>query len=377
MVDVNRDRHLFAPPFCKGVETYILPIPKSKYELHNGLKIAGGWRYFNDLRVIQKKNDSYVEVLMSTSEFISSAKMASKKSLRKAELHIENIVRKRLPFATIDMSLPHVMGVLNLTPDSFYKKSRENNTKIVLRKCKRMVQDGATVIDIGGESSRPGADKISEKTEQERVEKILNQLKHEDIKSIISLDTRNLGTMKLGYNIGVDIINDISGLDTNDKVEFVASKNLPVIVMHMQNKPENMQINPQYNFSPIDVYNFFSKKINDLLHLGLDISNLAIDPGIGFGKNKYHNLDILKNLSIFHGLGVPILIGISRKSLIGELAIEDFKSRGIYKRSVGPSSRLSGSLAFSIHAFNNGIQLIRTHDVFETRQALTCQFSLN
>src|SRR6056300_549900 len=208
MVDLNRDRHLFAPPFCKGVETYILPIPKSKYELHNGLKIAGGWRYFNDLRVIQKKNDSYVEVLMSTSEFISSAKMASKKSLRKAELHIENIVRKRLPFATIDMSLPHVMGVLNLTPDSFYKKSRESNSKIVLRKCKRMVQDGAKVLDIGGESSRPGADKVSEKIEQERVEKILNQLKHEDIKSIISLDTRNLGTMKLGYNIGVDIIND-------------------------------------------------------------------------------------------------------------------------------------------------------------------------
>ena len=145
----------------------------------------------------------------------------------------------------------------------------------------------------------------------------------------------------------------------------------------MQNNPKNMQENPQYSFAPIDIYNFFSKKINQLLQMGIDISNIVIDPGIGFGKNKYHNLNILKNISIFHGLGVPILLGVSRKALIGQLTIDDFMVRGVRARSVNPSKRLSGSLVFAMHAFNNGIQIIRTHDVFETKQALTCQFSLN
>ena len=145
----------------------------------------------------------------------------------------------------------------------------------------------------------------------------------------------------------------------------------------MQNQPQNMQNNPKYNFAPTDIYNFFSNKINKLLNMGMDISNIVVDPGIGFGKNKIHNLDILRNLSIFHCLGVPILVGISRKSLIENLTIDDFKSRGINKKSLNPSKRLSGSIAFAMHAFNSGIQIVRTHDVFETKQALACQFSLN
>jgi dihydropteroate synthase len=240
-----------------------------------------------------------------------------------------------------------------------------------------MLKNGATIIDIGGESSRPGADKISENEEQQRILQTLLRLKQENVKTIISLDTRNLSTMKLGQKIGVDIINDISSLDSIEKANFIISKKLPVIIMHMQNNPENMQDNPKYSFSPIDIYNFFEKKIFELLQLGIDISNLVIDPGIGFGKNKFHNLDILKNLSIFHSLGVPILIGVSRKALIGQLTIEDFKFRDVYKKSINPSKRLSGSIAFAMHAFNNGIQIIRTHDVFETKQALTCHFSLN
>ena len=376
MALVEQQKHLFAPPYSEEAETYIIPIAKNEYEIPNGLKIAGGWRYFDNIRVLQKKNNTFVEVLISVKEFRNLAKRENKESLRKVDIHLENIIRKRPAFSKVDMSSPNIMGVLNLTPDSFYKNSRKSNSENALRKCKEMLKNGATILDIGGESSRPGAQKVSENEEQERVLLTLQKLQQQNINAIVSLDTRNLGTMKLGYECGVNIINDISGLDSIKKANFIISKKLPVIIMHMQNNPENMQENPQYSFAPIDIYNFFSKKINELLKMGLDISNIVVDPGIGFGKNKYHNLDILKNISIFHGLGVPILLGVSRKALIAQLTIDDFIFRRVKTRSINPSKRLSGSLVFAMHAFNNGIQIIRTHDVFETKQALTCHFSL-
>ena len=377
MAWVEKQKHLFAPPYSEEVETYIVPIAKNENEIPNGLKIAGGWRYFDNIRVLQKKNNTFVEVLISVEEFRNLAKRENKESLRKVDIHIENIIRKRPAFSKLDMSYPNIMGVLNLTPDSFYKNSRKSNSENAIRKCKEMLKNGATILDIGGESSRPGAQKVSENEEQQRVLLTLQKLQQQNINGIVSLDTRNLGTMKLGYQYGVNIINDISGLDSINKANFIISKKLPVIIMHMQNNPENMQENPQYSFAPMDIYDFFSKKINELLKMGLDISNIVVDPGIGFGKNKYHNLDILKNISIFHGLGVPILLGVSRKALIGQLTIDDFIFRGVRTRSINPSKRLSGSLVFAMHAFNNGIQIIRTHDVFETKQALTCQFSLS
>jgi len=377
MALVEQQKHLFAPPYSDEAETYIIPVAKNEYEISNGLKIAGGWRYFDNIRVLQKKNNTFVEVLISVKELRNLAKRENKESLRKVDTHLESIIRKRPPFSKVDMSSPNIMGVLNLTPDSFYKNSRKSNSENALRKCKEMLKNGATILDIGGESSRPGAEKVSENKEQERVLQTLQKLQQQNFNAIVSLDTRNLGTMKLGYDCGVNIINDISGLDSIKKANFIISKKLPVIIMHMQNNPENMQDNPQYSFAPVDIYKFFSKKINELLKMGIDISNIVVDPGIGFGKNKYHNLDIIKNISIFHGLGVPILLGVSRKALIGQLTIDDFLFRGVKTRSINPSKRLSGSLVFAMHAFNNGIQIIRTHDVFETKQALTCQFSLS
>ena len=138
-----------------------------------------------------------------------------------------------------------------------------------------------------------------------------------------------------------------------------------------------MQINPTYSFAPIDIYKFFSKKIIDLINAGVKKSNIVVDPGIGFGKTLFDNLNILKYLTLFHGLGVPILIGASRKSLIGELTLNDYKLNGKNKKDISPSKRLSGSLAFAIHANMCGVQILRTHDVFETNQALICQKSLD
>ena len=374
---VKKTRYLIAPPYSKRVETFISPILGSASEIFGGSNLAGGWRYFKNLRIIQKKNNSFIEVQMSTSEFLISAKQHSKNSLIKAEFHIENLVNKRLPFAKLDMSKPHIMGVINLTPDSFYKNSQITSINKFYKKFNEMTNNGASIVDIGGESSRPGAKKISVADEKNRVVGALKQLKNCNSNSLISLDSRNLSTMKTCHKIGVNIFNDISAFKERNKIEFISKTDSPIIIMHMQKDPKNMQINPKYSFAPIDIYKFFSKKITDLVNSGVKTSNIVIDPGIGFGKTLHDNLKILKYLPIFHGLGVPILIGISRKSLISELTIDNYKARGKNKKMIKPSKRLSGSLAFAIHANMSGVQILRTHDVFETNQALICQKSIN
>ena len=314
---------------------------------------------------------------MSTQELLKVAKKDSNTSLTEAEFQISNLVNKRPHFAKLDMSKPNIMGVINMTPDSFYKSSQTNNLNILNKKFNKMINDGASIVDIGGESSRPGAKKISVFEEKCRIFEPIKQLKNCKINTLISLDSRNLSTMKSCHKIGVDIFNDITAFKEKNKIEFISKINSPVIIMHMQKEPTNMQINPKYSFAPIDIYKFFSQKIADLTEAGVKKSNIVIDPGIGFGKTLFDNLNILKYLPLFHGLGVPILIGASRKSLIGELTIDDYKLRGKNKINIKPSKRLSGSLAFAIHANMSGIQILRTHDVFETNQALICQKSIH
>ena len=373
----KKKRYLIAPPFSKSVETFICPVAKSKYEVSSGLKIAGGQRFFNEIRVLQKKNNICSEVVMSTSKFLRLSKNESKKALLKAEQLIDCITKNRLSFSSLDMSRTHIMGVINLTPDSFYKKSQSSSSDLLIKRSIKMKSDGASIIDIGGESTRPGAKKISVNEEKNRVIPSIIDFKKNNLGIKISLDTRNLSTMKLGFENGVDILNDISGFTDNNKIKFVSKLKLPIIVMHMQNEPQNMQFEPKYSFAPIDIYKFLLKRVSQLILMGIDKSNIVVDPGIGFGKDTRHNLEILRNLTLFHSLGVPILVGVSRKSVIEEVTMKGYELQGINKRSISPTKRLSGSLAFAMHAYNNGIQLIRTHDVFETKQAIICQEAMN
>ena len=310
---------------------------------------------------------------MSTREFLKVAKKHSNTSLTEAEFQINNLVNKRAPFANLDMSKPHIMGVINITPDSFYKNSQIDNLNKLNKSFSEMINNGASIIDIGGESSRPGAEKVSIREEKSRIVDPIKHLKNCKLDTLISLDSRNYSTMKTCYKIGIDIFNDITAFKEKNKIDFISKTASPIIIMHMQKEPINMQINPKYSFAPIDIYKFFSKKIIDLINAGVKKSNIVIDPGIGFGKNLSDNLNILKYLTLFHGLGVPILIGASRKSLISELTNKDYELRGKNKKDISPSKRLSGSLAFAIHANMCGVQILRTHDVFETNQALICQ----
>ena len=314
---------------------------------------------------------------MSIKEFLKIAKKHSNESLTEAEFQISNLVNTRPHFAKLDMSKPHIMGVINITPDSFYKNSRIDNLNKLNKSFYKMINNGASIIDIGGESSRPGAEKVSIIEEKNRVIDPIKHLKNCNGASLISLDSRNLSTMKTCHKIGVDIFNDITAFKERNKIEFISKTASPIIVMHMQKEPKNMQKNPKYSFAPIDVYKFFYKKIIDLVDAGIKKSNIVVDPGIGFGKTLSDNLNIFKYLPLFHGLGVPILIGASRKSLISKLTIHDYKLQGKNKKNIIPSKRLSGSIAFAIHANMCGVQILRTHDVFETNQALICQQSLH
>ena len=375
---MEKINNLYFPAFSEEIETYVCPIPKSYDEAPNGLRLANGWRYFNELKVIQKYNNIYFEVIMTPKDLIESATSAGNSALQEAEKTLYNLTKKRNSFSNMDMGYLHIMGIINLTPDSFYEASQKKNVASALETAIKMNNDGASIIDLGGESSKPGAIKISADEEQKRVIPSINEIKNiSNLKAKISLDTCNLSTMQRGEDKGVDIINDISGFVDVQNINFISKKNIPIIVMHMQNDPKTMQQNPQYDFSPIDIYKILSKKIKVLLKLGVLESNIVIDPGFGFGKNLSHNLEILNYLSLFHGLGVPILIGLSRKSLIADITIDGYRSFGINKKIIEPSNRLSGSIAFAIHGYNNGIQIIRTHDVFETKQAIFCQEAIS
>jgi len=377
-VDLEKINNLYFPAFSEEIETYVCPILKSYNDAPNGLRLAKGWRYFNELKVIQKYNNIYSEVIMTPKDLIKSASSAGNSPLQEAEKIIHNLTKKRNSFSNMDMSSLHIMGVINLTPDSFYEASQKPNIASALETAIKMDNDGASIIDLGGESSKPGAIKISADQEQKRVIPSINEIKNiSNLKAKISLDTCNLSTMQRGVDNGVDIINDISGFVDVQNISFISKKKKPIIIMHMQNNPKTMQQNPQYDFSPIDIYKILSKKIKVLLKLGVLESNIVIDPGFGFGKNVSHNIEILNYLSLFHGLGVPILIGLSRKSLIADITIDGYRSFGINKKIIEPSNRLSGSIVFAIHGYNNGIQIIRTHDVFETRQAIFCQKSIS
>ena len=319
-MDLEKINNLYFPAFSEEIETYVCPIPKSYNEAPNGLRLAKGWRYFNELKVIQEYNNIYSEVIMTPKELIKSAASAGNSALQEAEKIIHNLTKKRNSFSNMDMSSLHIMGVINLTPDSFYEASQKPNIASALETAIKMDNDGASIIDLGGESSKPGAIKISADEEQKRVIPSINEIKNiSNLKAKISLDTCNLSTMQRGEDNGVDIINDISGFVDVQNISFISKKKIPIIVMHMQNDPKTMQQNPQYDFSPIDIYKILSKKIKVLLKLGVLESNIVIDPGFGFGKNVSHNLEILNYLSLFHGLGVPILIGLSRKSLIADI----------------------------------------------------------
>ena len=254
---------------------------------------------------------------------------------------------------------PIIMGVLNITPDSFSDGGLFLDSVSAVTQAQLMVKEGAGIIDIGGESTRPGAPAVSSEDELKRVMPVIEALSG-SIDVPISIDTSKPIVMKEAFSAGASIINDVNALRADGALEMAAELRADVCLMHMQGTPRTMQTNPSYDNVVDDVKKFFHERIAACENAGIQLGSITIDPGFGFGKNLGHNIALLKNLSEFHDFGVSILAGLSRKSMIGAL---------LGDKDV--DSRLIGSVTAALIAAENGADIIRVHDVSETKDALT------
>ncbi len=270
----------------------------------------------------------------------------------------DNINRWKIRGKTLKLNRPLIMGILNLTPDSFYDGGKYLGVNEAVDRAYQIKEEGADIIDIGGESSRPGAEPVSIKEELKRVIPVMERLT--DIGIPISIDTYKSKVAKEAIDVGASIVNDISGLRFDEKLApLVAKNNLGYILMHMLGTPKNMQKNPSYKNVVDEIYDFFAERLEFARVSGINYVNIVIDPGIGFGKRLEDNIEIIRNIKTFTTLRRPILIGASRKSFIGAIT-------GLDKEE-----RLEGSLAAVAAGFKNRGMIFRVHDVKETKRFLT------
>ncbi|MGL4033560.1 dihydropteroate synthase [Kosakonia cowanii] len=259
--------------------------------------------------------------------------------------------------STLELSHPHVMGILNVTPDSFSDGGSHNTLIEAVKHANLMINAGATIVDIGGESTRPGAAEVSVEEELARVIPVVEAIAQR-FEVWISVDTSKPEVIREAARAGAHIINDIRSLTEPGALEAAAQTGLPVCLMHMQGQPKTMQEAPKYEDVFADVNRFFVENIARCERAGIAKEKLLLDPGFGFGKNLSHNYALLSRLGEFHHFGLPLLAGMSRKTMIGQLL------------NVGPTERLSGSLACAVIAAMQGAEIIRVHDVKETVEAM-------
>ncbi len=331
--------------FFYGKESINLLHKKKTLPLNGNNKIS-----FNKIEIISRKSKKIIP--------INSLNKLPKSLKKKINIDLLNITSKNKNFSNFNFqNLPNIMGVLNITPDSFSDGGKFNKLNTGAKHANEMFKAGANIIDVGGESTRPGSKAINIKMEWGRINKTLKLI----CKKIpVSLDTRKSEIMEKGIRLGVNIINDISGLSYDNKTINILKKyKIPFVIQHSQGTPKNMQIRPTYKNELLDIYDFFDKKIKFLRSIGIKHNNIIIDPGIGFGKNLKHNMNIINNISIFHSLGFPVLVGNSRKRFIKEITGKN-----------DTQSRIGGTIASSIYLMTQGVQILRIHDVNELIQAV-------
>ncbi len=331
--------------FYYGSQSKNLVSKKKSIPIHQIKEIS-----FDQIEIITRKSKKKIS--------IKEIKYLSKSLKKKINFDLKKIKLKKKNFSNLNFKkIPNILGVLNLTPDSFSDGGKFNTKKKGFKHVMHLINSGADLIDIGGESTRPGSQPIKENLEWSRLSEILKLVSK---RKSISLDTRKSNIMKKGIELGVKLINDVSGLSYDKETINVLKKyKTPFVIQHSQGVPENMQNKPSYKNELLDIYDFFEKKIKLLRSMGIKHNNIIIDPGIGFGKNLKHNMSLIHNISIFHSLGFPILVGNSRKSFIKELSGKN-----------DSKLRIGGTIASSIYLMMQGVQILRIHDVNEIMQAI-------
>ena len=290
--------------------------------------------------------------------FLSEINGLPEKIKKKVKKDLKIITKPKIFLKDFNFKkVPNIMGILNVTPDSFSDGGNFFTNKSAVKQLNYLFKCGADIVDIGGESTRPGSKTVSSNVEWRRIKDILRKIKK---KKTISLDTRKSDIMEKGIKLGVKLINDVSGLSFDDNsVNILKKYKTPFVLQHSLGTPETMQKNPKYKNVLLDIYDFFEKKIIHLRQKGIKHNNIILDPGIGFGKNLKHNMTIIKNISIYHSLGLPILLGMSRKKFIKELSYDN-----------DSISRIGGTVSTTIFAMMQGIEVLRVHDVNEINQSI-------
>lgn len=329
---------------------YYRPVPMIDPHRPDGaLTLAGGWCWFTHAQRLERGK---------ASQMIAAADIPNDILTR--------LTAPRAPVAGMTMDAPRVMGILNVTPDSFSDGGLFDAPDAAVAQARQMVADGADIIDIGGESTRPGAAFVDEAEEIARTVPVIDAIRAKGT-TRISIDTRKAGVAQAALAAGADLINDVSALSFDANMAGVAARSgAPVCLMHAQGDPETMQNAPSYDDVVLDVYDALEARIQVAQAAGIRREALVVDPGIGFGKTLDHNLALLKNLSIFHGLGCAVLLGASRKRFIGTLS-----------DAPDARDRVAGSVAVALHGVRQGMQILRVHDTKPTRQALSLHMAVN
>ena len=271
---------------------------------------------------------------------------------------LQAIEAPRGSFAGLALNVPAIMGIVNVTPDSFSDGGKHSTSEAGAAHGLALAAEGAHILDVGGESTRPGSDAVAVEEEFSRVIPVVRRLS--EAGHVVSADTRKPAVMREAVMAGASIINDVSALQHDpDSVRMVAELKVPVVLMHAQGDPRTMQLNPHYDDVALDVYDQLEERVLACVQAGIPRARIAVDPGIGFGKTFRHNLELLNQLTLFHGLGVAVLVGLSRKGFVGALTGE--KDAG---------KRVHGSVGGAMQASMNGVHILRVHDVKATVEAL-------
>ena len=321
--------------------------------------LAGGALSFGAVEAILRRRGGAIEretiALPALSEWLPRRDWSDAATLAQ---WLARLSAKRPPFAGLAMDRPQIMAVINVTPDSFSDGGDRFDHGRAVADGLAMMEAGAAILDVGGESTRPGAEPVPLEEELRRVVPTVCGLAAEG--ALVSVDSRHARVMAEALDAGARIINDVTALAGDpESLELAARAGVPVVLMHMRGEPRTMQRDPVYDDAALDIYDWLAGRVAACEAAGIGRERIAVDPGIGFGKSLNHNLQLLDQLAIFHGLGCPLLLGVSRKSFIGKLSLEE-----------PPKARMPGSLAAALAGVERGVQMLRVHDVAETRQAI-------
>jgi dihydropteroate synthase len=323
-----------------------------------GWPIADGPRAFAAVGIALRQKVGAALAVLPFTEAIAWAEDEGLVVARHVSGLIHRIGSRRKPWAGLALDRPAVMGVVNVTPDSFSDGGEVFSTDEAVARGLAMAEAGAAIVDVGGESTRPGADPVSPDEEARRVVPVVRGLAERGV--TVSIDTRHAAVMAEAVEAGARIVNDVTALADPAALATVARLGVAVCLMHMQgDDPRTMQADPRYDCAPLDVFDVLAARIEACVGAGIARESLCVDPGIGFGKTPAHNAQVLACLGMYHGLGLPVLLGVSRKSFVARLS-----------KGEPAKQRLPGTLAAELAGLGAGVQIVRVHDVPETIQAI-------